>query len=756
MISKKITYITLIALLIIVSGYSYSQLNSKQTSISLNSDEQLNKKVDSLLSLMTLEEKIGQTVLYTTENDITGPVVDKNYLNYLRDGRMGAMFNATGSAFTRKVQKIAVEETRLGIPLLFGYDVIHGYKTIFPIPMGEASSWDLELVEKSARISAIEASVEGLHWTFAPMVDVARDPRWGRIAEGAGEDTFLCTKISEARVRGFQGSDLSKENTILACAKHYAAYGAAQAGRDYHTVDISENTLRNVYLPPFEALAKQGVATFMTSFNELNGVPATGNEYLLKDILRDEWNFDGFVVTDYTSINEMVHHGYAKDLKHAGELAFNAGVDMDMQGGVYLNEMGKSIKEGKISEKKLDESVKSILRLKFKLGLFEDPYRYCQEEKEKEVILSEEHLQVAREVAQRSIVLLQNNKEILPLKNDSNIALIGPLADDEFHIIGNWTAKGDKEGTAVSVKEALEARNSDFKFSKGCEISDESDSNFAKAIKVAKVADVVVMVMGESERMSGEAASRTSIKLPGIQQDLINEIKKTGKPIILVLMNGRPLDLSQESKQVDAIVEAWFPGTSGGHAIADVLFGDYNPSGKLTVSFPMNIGQIPIFYNMKNTGRPADIEGANERYSSKYIDAPNKPMYPFGYGLSYTSFDYGKVQLDKNFISEDESIIASIDITNTGKYDGEEIVQLYIKDVVGSITRPTKELKGFQKIFLKKGEKKTLTFKIAAEDLKFYKDKSGYINEEGEYEMFIAGSSDHEFTNSFIFKSNSI
>ncbi len=756
MMSKKITYLTLIAVLLIVSGYSYSQFNSKQSPISLNSDDELNRKVDSLLSLMTLEEKIGQTVLYTTENDITGPVVDKNYLKYLREGRMGAMFNATGSAFTRKVQKIAVEETRLGIPLLFGYDVIHGYKTIFPIPMGEASSWDLELVEKSARISAIEASVEGLHWTFAPMVDVARDPRWGRIAEGAGEDTFLCTKISEARVRGFQGNDLSEKNTILACAKHYAAYGAAQAGRDYHTVDISENTLRNVYLPPFEALAKQGVATFMTSFNELNGVPATGNKYLLQDILRDEWNFDGFVVTDYTSINEMVNHGYAEDLKHAGELAFNAGVDMDMQGGVYLNEMGNSIKEGKISENKLDESVKSILKLKFKLGLFEDPYRYCQEEKEKEVILSDEHLQVAREVAQKSIVLLQNNKEILPLKENSNIALIGPLADDEFHIIGNWTAKGDKDGTAVSVKEAFEARNSNFKFSKGCEISDESDSNFAKAIKVAKAADVVVMVMGESERMSGEAASRTSIKLPGIQQELIKEIKKTGKPIVLVLMNGRPLDLSLEAKQADAIVEAWFPGTSGGHAIADVLYGDYNPSGKLTVSFPMNIGQIPIFYNMKNTGRPADIEGANDRYSSKYIDAPNKPMYPFGYGLSYTTFDYGTVKLDTNSISEEESIIASIDITNTGQYDGEEIVQLYIKDVVGSITRPTKELKGFQKVFLKKGEKKTLTFKISAEDLKFYKDKSGYINEEGEYKMFIAGSSDHEFTNSFIFKSNSI
>ncbi|RMB59405.1 glycosyl hydrolase [Dokdonia sinensis] len=756
MLPKKITYLLILGILAIFSGFTYSQYSSNKKSYSNNIDGEVNRKVDSLLVLMTLEEKIGQTVLYTTEYDVTGPVVDKNYLNYLRDGRLGAMFNATGSAFTRKLQKIAVEETRLGIPLLFGYDVIHGYKTIFPIPMGEASSWDLELVEKSARVSAIEASAEGLHWTFAPMVDVARDPRWGRIAEGAGEDTYLCTKISEARVRGFQGEDLSSDNTILACAKHYAAYGAAQAGRDYHTVDISENTLRNVYLPPFEALTKQGVATFMTSFNEVNGVPATGNKYLLKDILREEWNFDGFVVTDYTSINEMVNHGYAEDLKHAGELAFNSGVDMDMQGGVYLNEMAKSINEGKISEEQLDESVRSILKLKFKLGLFDDPYKYCHEDTEKEIVLSQKNLDIAREVAQRSIVLLQNKKGTLPLKSDSKIALIGPLADDQYHIVGNWIARGDRNGSAVSVREALVARNSKFDYEKGCEISGDNLTGLNNAIKIANASDVVVMVMGESERMSGEAASRTNIKLPTVQQDLIREIRKTGKPLVIVLMNGRPLDLRFESEQADAIVEAWFPGTSGGHAITDVLFGDYNPSGKLTVTFPMTIGQIPIFYNMKNTGRPADIEGANERYTSKYIDAPNKPMYPFGYGLSYTTFDYGEVNLDNNTLTENTIIMASIEITNTGKFDGEEIVQLYIKDMVGSITRPVKELKGFQKIFLKKGESKTLTFEISAEDLKFYKNGAGYINEEGDYRLFIAGSSDHEFTNSFSFKSSQI
>ncbi|WP_074409762.1 MULTISPECIES: glycoside hydrolase family 3 N-terminal domain-containing protein [Aquimarina] len=740
-----------ILLIISLGVFCFSCKNKIKSPGLSGQDTQIEHKIDSLMALMTLEEKIGQTVLYSSGADVTGPVLDKNYVEYLKKGQVGAIFNATGSAYTRKLQKIAVEETRLGIPLLFGYDVIHGYKTIFPIPMGEASSWDLELMEKSARIAAIEASVEGLHWTFAPMVDIARDPRWGRISEGAGEDTYLGSLIAKARVKGFQGNDLSNKNTILACAKHYAAYGAAQAGRDYHTVDMSMNTLRNVYLPPFKAALDAGAATFMTSFNELNGIPATGNTFLLDQVLRKEWGFNGFVVTDYTSINEMVPHGYAEDLKHAGELAMNAGVDMDMQGGVYKNYMKQSIQEGKIEESRLNKAVKDILRLKYKLGLFEDPYKYCNEEQEAKVILNDNHLEAARDAARKSIVLLKNKDEVLPLHKEKKIALIGPLANDEFHIIGNWAAHGNREGVAVSVKEALEAKESLFTYAKGCEVVEGDTSNFAEAVKTAQNADVVVMVMGELENMSGEAASRTSIKLPGHQQELIAEIKKTGKPIVLVLLNGRPLDLSWENETVDAIVEAWFPGTSGGHAITDVLFGDYNPSGKLTVTFPRNIGQIPVFYNMKNTGRPVDLEGANPRFVSRYLDVDNSPLFPFGYGLSYTTFKYSDVTLDSNVLTPNSKIKITASITNTGNYDGEEIAQLYIKDRFGSITRPVKELKGFKKVFLKKGETKTIEFILTANDLKFYDSTINFVNEKGDYDLFVGGSSDQKFTHQFSF-----
>ena len=718
---------------------------------SIMQDDDIENKIDSLMSLMTIKEKIGQTVMYSSGMDVTGPVLDKNYLNYVKNGDVGALLNAAGVAYTRKLQKIAVEETRLGIPLLFGYDVIHGYKTIFPIPLGEASSWDLTLMERTARIAAIEASAVGLHWTFGPMVDIARDPRWGRIAEGAGEDTYLGSLIAKARVRGFQGN-LSDDNTILACVKHFAAYGAAQAGRDYNTVDMSINTLHNVYLPPFKAALDEGAATFMTAFNELNGIPATGDKFLLDDILRKEWGFKGFVVTDYTSINEMIPHGYAENLKHAGELAMNAGVDMDMQGGVYKNYMQQSIDEGKIPIERLDESVRAILRIKYKLGLFEDPYRYCDEVKEEENILSKEHLEIARDAAKKSIVLLKNENNTLPLNLSQKIALIGPLADDEFHILGNWAAHGDRDGVAVSIKEGFEAKGSDFKYAKGCEIIEGDTSNFEKAVSTAKASDIVVMVMGESERMSGEAASRSSIKLPGLQQKLIAEIKKLGKPIVLVLLNGRPLDLSWESETVDAIVEAWFPGSSGGHAIADVLFGDYNPSGKLPVTFPRNIGQIPIFYNHKNTGRPINIEGPDPRdprYVSKYFDVENSPLFHFGYGLSYTSFEYKDVAIDSNTLLLNSRITVTASITNTGDFDGEEIVQLYIKDKFGSITRPVKELKGFEKIFLKKGETKTVEFVITANDLKFYDNNLNFVNEAGDYELFVAGSSDYEFTHQF-------
>ncbi|MDY8134354.1 glycoside hydrolase family 3 N-terminal domain-containing protein [Aquimarina sp. 2201CG5-10] len=740
----------LFILICVIPFLGSCQKEFKNTNADTN--DHFRKEIDSLMAMMTLEEKIGQTVLYSSTTDVTGPVLDKNYIKYLKEGQVGAIFNATGSAFTRKLQKIAIEETRLGIPLLFGYDVVHGYKTIFPVPLGESSSWDLELMEKTARIAAIEASVEGLHWTFAPMIDIARDPKWGRISEGAGEDTYLGSKIAKARVKGFQGNNLEDKNTILACAKHYAAYGAAQAGRDYHTVDMSINTLHNVYLPPFKAALEEGVATFMTSFNELNGIPATGNKYLLKDILREKWNFDGFVVTDYTSINEMVHHGYSKDLKHAGELAMNSGVDMDMQGGVYLNYMKESLENGKISMNRLDDAVRAILKMKFKLGLFKDPYRYCNETLEKEIILNKEHLEIAEEAAEKSIILLKNDSQLLPLDKEKKIALIGPLADDEFHIIGHWIAQGDRKGRAVSVKEGFETKGYDFKYSKGCEIEGGNTSGFAQAVKVAEASDVVVMVMGEAEHMSGEAASRSSIKLPGYQQQLIETIKKTGKPVVLVLMNGRPLDLTWENNMVDAIIEAWFPGTSGGHAITNVLFGDYNPSGKLTVTFPRNIGQIPVFYNMKNTGRPADIKDANPRYTSKYIDVDNSPLFPFGYGLSYSSFKYGEIVMDTKVLTSNSKIRITVDVSNTGKFDGEEIVQLYIKDKVGSITRPVKELKGFKKIFLKKGETKKVDFTISSKDLEFYTTNRGFDTEKGDYEFFISGSSDHEFTHNFSFK----
>ncbi|WP_047547458.1 beta-glucosidase BglX [Psychroserpens sp. Hel_I_66] len=748
---KKIHfYIALTILSITFIGWN----NLNVDTLEPKNDDLIEKKIDSLLAIMTIEEKIGQTVIYSSVEDVTGPILDKNYTTYLKNGQMGAIFNATGSAFTRKLQKIAVEETRLGIPLIFGYDVIHGYKTIFPIPMGEASSWDLELMEKTARIAAKEASAEGLHWTFAPMVDISRDPRWGRIAEGAGEDTYLGSLIAKARVKGFQGDDLSNKHTVLACAKHYAAYGAAQAGRDYHTVDISLNTLRETYLPPFKAAVDADVATFMTSFNELNGVPATGNEFLLKDILRDEWNFSGFVVTDYTSINEMVLHGYAENLQHAGELAMNAGVDMDMQGGVFKNHLKTAIDEGKVEISRLDEAVRDVLRLKFKLGLFDDPYKYCNEAEEANIILHKDHLETARDAARKSIVLLKNDNNILPLNNSKKVALIGPLADDQFHIIGNWAAKGDRDGTAVSVKEGFEAQNKSFKFAKGCEIEGGDTKSFKEAIAVAKASDVVVMVMGESERMSGEAASRSNLKLPGLQQQLISEIKKIGKPIVLVLYNGRPLNLSYENETVDAIVEAWFPGTSGGHAVTDVLYGDYNPSGKLTVTFPRNVGQVPIYYNMKNTGRPEDAEGAHSRYVSKYIDVENSPLFPFGYGLSYTSFSYGKPVLSNQTLSNNQPITVKTTITNTGDRNGEEIVQLYIKDRFGSVTRPTKELKNFKKITLKKGESQTVEFIISAENLKFYNNNLEFKNEPGDYDLFVAGSSNHEFTNSFTLINN--
>jgi beta-glucosidase len=713
-----------------------------------SSNAEVERKLDSLLSLMTLEEKIGQTVLFSSHGTVTGPVLDDNYINYLKEGQVGAIFNATSTDFIRKLQKIAVEETRLGIPLLFGYDVIHGYKTVFPIPLGESCSWDLELLEQTAKVAAREASSIGLHWTFAPMIDVSRDPRWGRVAEGNGEDTYLTSQITTARILGYQGDDLSDPETILSCAKHFAAYGAPQAGRDYHTVDMSEITLRNVYLPPFKAAVQAGAATFMTAFNELNGVPATANPLLLDQILRKEWGFDGFVVTDYTSINEMVYHGNVKSVEEAGEVSMNSGVDMDMQGGVFRQFLAQSVKDGKVDEERITEAARSVLRMKYLLGLFDDPYRYLDAQNERDVLLHPNHLELARISAAKSMVLLKNKYSVLPLQASQKIALIGPLADDEYHILGNWIGQGDRTGTAVSVKEAFEARGAHFSYAKGCEIDGSNKAGFEKALQVANNADVIVLVVGESERMSGEAASRTSISLPDIQKELIEVLSNTGKPIVLVLFNGRPLDLSWESTTADAILETWFSGTSGGHAVADVLYGDINPSGKLTMSFPRNVGQIPVFYNEKYTGRPHDLPGANERYTSKYIDVPNSPLYPFGFGLSYTTFAYENVTLSNDVITATNPIKASVEITNTGNYAGEEVVQLYVKDKVGSITRPVKELKGFKKVFLEKGETQKVSFEVTVEDLMFYNSSLEKVAESGVFELMIAPHSDHPFTHS--------
>jgi len=699
-------------------------------------------RINDLLGQMTLNEKIGQMTLFTSDWDVTGPTLRSTYKEDIRAGKVGAIFNAHTAAYTRELQRISVEETRLGIPLLFGYDVIHGYRTIFPISLGEAASWDLAAIEQSARIAATEASAAGLHWTFAPMVDIARDPRWGRISEGAGEDPFLGQQVATARVRGFQGNDLSEVNTIAACAKHYAAYGAAQAGRDYHTVDISERVLRDIYLPPFKATVDAGVRTFMTSFNEVHGIPATGNQHLLKDILRNDWGFDGFVVTDYTSINEMIPHGYARDEKHAGELALNAGVDMDMQGAVYYQHLKQSLSEGKVTVEEIDQAVRNILRVKFELGLFDDPYHYSDVERETQMVFAPAHLDAARDVARKSIVLLKNENALLPLsKSTRKIAVIGPLAEARADQMGSWHAAGRAED-CLSFLAGLKAHVSpttQITCVRGCDVNGDSKDGFAPAIDAATKSDVVIAVVGEHEWMSGEAASRSMIGLPGVQRDLIEALIQTGKPVVVVLMNGRPLAIPWVAENAPAIVEAWFGGTMAGPAICDVLFGDYNPSGKLPVTFPRNEGQIPIFMAMKNTGRPMQPEN---KYTSKYLDVPNTPLYPFGFGLSYTTFAYSPVSIDKVNFKFGETLNVSVTVTNSGDRSGVEVVQLYIRDLVGSVTRPVKELKAFKRISLEPGATEKVNFDLTSDDLRFYTADMTFTAEPGEFVIYIGGSSD--------------
>ncbi|TNE71065.1 glycosyl hydrolase [bacterium] len=705
-----------------------------------NPNAEIDRKVDSLLSIMTLDEKIGQLSLYTSDMDQTGAFLRPQYIEDIKAGKVGSIFNAYGTAYTRKLQEMAVNETRLGIPLLFGYDVIHGHRTIFPVPLAEASSWDLKAIKTAAEVAAREASAEGLHWTFAPMADIARDPRWGRMVEGSGEDPYLGSLIAAERVKGFQGTDIHDLHTIAACVKHFAAYGAAQAGRDYHTVDMSDRLLREVYLPAYKAALDAGALTVMTSFNDLNGIPATANKYLFDEILRKEWGFEGFVVTDYTAIMELLYHGVAKDAHEASALALNAGVDMSMQDGFYMQTLADLVKQGKVTEKQIDIAAGRILRVKFQLGLFEDPYRYSDPENEKAEIMKSENIAAAHDMAKKSIVLLKNEKQLLPLsKKTKTIAVIGPLADSKRDMIGSWSAAGDW-AKSISLLDGLKKKlpNAKFLYAKGAEITGNDTKGFADAVNIAKKADVVIMAVGEGFWMSGEAASRSEIDLPGVQEDLVKAVSKTGTPMVAVLMNGRPLTINWLDENVPAILETWFLGTTAGDAIADVLVGDYNPSGKLPVTFPKNVGQIPIYHSMKNTGRPFD---ANNKYTSKYLDVSNEPLYVFGYGLSYTKFEYGAIQLSSKEMKTSDKLTVKITLTNAGKMDGEEVVQLYIKDKVASASRAVRELKDFQKVFLKAGESRELTFTIDNEDLSFYRADMSWGSEPGEFVVFIGGNS---------------
>ena len=708
----------------------------------LTPEELLSARVDSVLSLMSLDEKIGQL------NQLSygigwGPTVKvsvpNEYKELIKEGKIGSFLNAIGAEFTYELQKIAVNESRLKIPLIFGLDVIHGFKTIFPVPLGEAATWQPEIIEMSAHYQALEAASAGIHWTFSPMVDIARDPRWGRIMEGSGEDPYLGSLMAAARVRGYQ-ENLSNLN-IIACAKHYAGYGGAEGGRDYNTVDFSERTFRDVYLPPFKAAVDAGAHTIMASFNEIGGIPSSGSKRLLTDILRDEWGFKGFVVSDWNSIGELINHGFASDLKHAGQISLNAGLDMDMESRSYITHLKELEDEGKVDEDLIDESVKRILHVKFMLGLFDDPYRYCQKEREQKNIMTDEVRIAALEVAKRSMVLLKNEKNILPLKKTyKRIGVIGPLANSKTHPLGGWSAMGD----TVDVTTVLEGlknyvdKKIDIAYAEGCKIDDNSTAGFKNAVNIAKKSDVVVLCLGESRDMSGEACSRSSLDLPGVQGALAKELKKTAKPIVVVLMNGRPLSIPWLNDNANAILEAWFPGVTAGEAIAKVLFGDYNPGGKLPVTFPRTVGQVPIYYNHKNTGRSGDLKN---HYTSKYLDLPLTPLYPFGYGLSYTTFSLNDFNLSSGNLTEEDSIIVSVKVKNTGNYDGEEVVQLYIQDLVGSVTRPVKELKGFKKVMLKRGEEKSVQFTIHEKDLRFTTADMKFKSEPGKFKAFVGANS---------------
>ncbi|MGZ9676344.1 beta-glucosidase BglX [Flavobacterium sp. GNP001] len=739
-----------------------------QTPVNMKTTNTLDRKVDSVLNLMTLSEKVGQLNQYNGFWDITGPTpkegqAAKKY-DDLKKGLVGSMLNVKGVKDVRALQKIAVEETRLGIPLIFGFDVIHGYKTISPIPLAEAASWDLAAIKRSAAIAAEEAAAVGLNWTFAPMVDIARDARWGRVMEGAGEDPFLGSKIAVARVQGFQGTDLAATNTILACAKHFAGYAFAESGRDYNTVDISESVLQNTIFPPFKAAADAGVRTFMNSFNELNGVPATGSAYLQREILKKDWNFDGFVVSDWGSINEMITHGFAKDSKHAAELAINAGSDMDMESSAYVDHLVQLVKEGKVKEATINDATRRILKVKFELGLFDDPYKYCDENREKTTVGKQEFHDGVLDVAKKSIVLLKNEKNLLPLqKSGQKIAIIGALAADKTSPLGSWRIAAD-DNTAVSVVEGMQKyTGNQITYVKGADvamgrtqfiwetnINMTDKSGFPEAVAAAKKADVVVMVLGEHGLQSGEGRSRANIDLPGVQQQLLEEVYKANPNVVLVLNNGRPLALPWADQNIPAIVEAWQLGTQSGNAIAQVLYGDYNPSGKLPMTFPRSVGQLPLYYNAKNTGRPTMNEPESV-FWSHFIDEKNTPLYPFGHGLSYSKFEYSDLKLNANSFGVNGKIEVSVILKNNSKIAGKEVVQLYIRDLIGSTTRPIKELKGFEMIELQANESKKVTFTIDEKTIEYFTANRKWETEAGDFKVFVGGSSETVLESSFQF-----
>ncbi len=716
--------------------------------------------VNKLLAKMTLEEKLGQLNLPASSDFVTGAVSSSDIAQKVKDGKVGGVFNIRSVTKIKELQEFAVKNTRLHIPLLFGMDVIHGYKTIFPIPLGMSATWDMPLIERSARIAASEASADGIMWTFSPMVDLTRDPRWGRTSEGNGEDAFLSSAIAKAMVHGYQGDDLSLKNTIMSCVKHYALYGAAEGGRDYNTTDMSRIRMYNEYFPPYKAAVDAGVKTVMVSFNEIDGIPASGNKWLVDDVLRKQWKFNGMVVSDYTGIPEMVNHGIG-DFKTVNEKALLAGVDMDMVGEGFLNMFKQSLKEGKITQAQIDKACERILISKYELGLFDDPYKYCDEKRSATEVFTEKNRMDARVIAAQSFVLLKNNNNILPIAKGKVIALVGPLANAKENMTGTWSVGADNSKSISLLQGLTELVGTYGKvaYAKGSNLEDDyelqkretmfgkdmerdartADQLIQEALTVSANADVIVAALGEGAESTGESASRTNLDLPAAQQKLLKALLATGKPVVLVLFNGRPLTLTWEDANVPSILDVWFAGSEAGYAIADALLGKVNPSGKLSMSFPQNVGQIPLYYNHKNTGRP--LSKWFSKFQSNYLDVSNDPLYPFGYGLSYSKFEYSNFAVSDTILKGNKKLIATVAVKNTSATPGKEVVQLYIRDVVGSVTRPVEELKGFQKIELAAGETKKVSFEITPELLKFYNSDLKYDWESGEFQVMVGTNS---------------